>query len=281
MVFTLKVALLGLFVAFVISLPSIRESAPINFLEIGSTIPASGGLATLNLTSLTVNSGRSRESRIVLGDDGNAFTIALSAEGSLVIRHRGQAYFTVDPEGEVTVNGKIKSSGIVRIDETLNFLGVDQWMLAVSEQYGQGGNGWTNGSVSECGNPNKPILGGYGKFAGGEVSKLFRQLPNHNQIRLKASFHFIDAWAGETAFAKLDHQLVWTDMHDHMSSKNGINICGSASAAENKFAVPIDVVIPHTSSSLAVTFGTTLRGTAFEASWGLSDVQIYVRKSGR
>jgi hypothetical protein len=262
-------------------LPTAQNTDLIDFLELGSGAGASGGLASLNLTSLTVNSGRARESRIVLGDGVNAFTLALTADGGFVIRHRGQPYFTVDPQGDVTVNGKIKSTGVVRIDETLNFNGVDQWMLAVSEQYGQGGNGWTNGSVSECGNPNKPILGGYGKFAGGEVSKLFRQLPDHNQIRLKASFHFIDAWTGETAFAKLDHQLVWTDMHDHMSSKNGINICGSASAAESKFAVPIDVVIPHTASSLAVTFGSTLHGSAFEASWGLSDVQIYVRKSGR
>jgi len=283
LVFSQNAALFGLCVVIcvVFGLPSTRDTIPVNFLEIGSGAPSSGGLASLNLTSLTVNSGKARESRIVLGDDGNEFTIALTAEGSFVIRHRGQAYFTVDPEGDVTVNGKIKSSGVVRIDQTLNFNGVDQLMLAVSEQYGQGGNGWTNGSVSECGNPNKPILGGYGKFAGGEVSKLFRQLPDHTQIRFKANFHFIDAWAGETAFAKLDHQLVWSDMHDHMSSKNGINICGSASAAENKFAVPVDVVIPHTSSSLAVTFGTTLHGTAFEASWGLSDVQIFVRKSGR
>jgi hypothetical protein len=50
-------------------------------------------------------------------------------------------------------------------------------------------------------------LGGYGLTAGGEISKTFRQLPAHAEIRLKANFHFIDAWSGETAFAKLENQV--------------------------------------------------------------------------
>jgi hypothetical protein len=255
-------------------------SRDFTFLETESetTVPTVG-LGALNLTALVVNSGPARESRIVLGTAENAFTVALTSDGSFVIRHQGQSSFTVGPDGEVSVNGKIKVTGVARVDETLNFLGVDQWMLAAAEQYNQGAVGWTNSTTSECGNPNKKILGGYGKFAGGEVTKLFRQLPEHTQIRVKATFHFIDAWTGETAFAKLDHQLVWTDMHDHMTSKNGINICGSASSAEGKFAVPIDVTIPHTSSALTVSFGSTLTASALEASWGVSDVQILVRKS--
>jgi len=234
----------------------------LNFLE--TAIQQSGGVGgfgAINTTSLTINSGPSRESTLVLGDtsSNSAFTVALTSEGSFEIRFQGQSAFTVGPDGQVTVNGKITSSGVVRIGQTLNFAGVSQWMLALSETFTIGGSGWTNSSVSTCGSPDKPILGGYGVFAGGEVSKQYQQLPAHNQIRFKATFHFIDGWTGETAYLKLDHQVVWTDMHDYMTSKNGINICGSASAAESKFAVPIDVVIPHTASSMAVTFVSTLK----------------------
>jgi hypothetical protein len=40
------------------------------------------------------------------------------------------------------------------------------------------------------------MLGGYGKFSKGEVRKTFSDFPHHSKIRIKANFHFIDAWAG-------------------------------------------------------------------------------------
>ena len=46
---------------------------------------------------------------------------------------------------------------------------------------------------------------------------------------------------------------------------------------ENKFAVPIDVVIPHTTSVVNVLFGAELERPATEGSWGVSDVQIMLR----
>jgi hypothetical protein len=265
-------------VASVVLVAALPSPDRLSMLELGSTTGGAAAYGSLNVTSLTVNSGPARESRIVLGNGDSAFTLAMTSGGSFVIRHRNQPSFTVGPEGDVVVNGKVRSTGMVRVDGTINFMGVDQWLLAIAENFNSGSSGWTNATTTQCGPPNKRILGGYGQFAGGEVTKTYRQLPEHNEIRVKATFHFIDAWQGETAFAKLDHQVVWTDMHDQMATKNGVNICGSASTTEGKFAVPIDVVIPHTSSSLAVSFGSTLASSPLEASWGVSDVQVLVRK---
>ncbi len=141
------------------------------------------------------------------------------------------------------------------------------------------------------------ILGGCGRFAGGEVSKVYSDLPEHTsvsqihidithinsqflflQVRLRANFHFIDKWGGETAFAKLQDNYVWTDSFDQVSSKSGIDLCCSP-APESKYSVPIDVMLPHTASSVKVTFGSTLSGSPMEQSWGVSDVQILVRKA--
>ncbi len=48
------------------------------------------------------------------------------------------------------------------------------------------------------------MLGGFEKFGGGEISKLFKVLPNHTKIKIKAIFHFIDFWSGETAYLKVN-----------------------------------------------------------------------------
>ena len=49
------------------------------------------------------------------------------------------------------------------------------------------------------------MLGGYGKFAGGEVTKVFTNIPTHTKIRILANYHFIDAWSGESDFMRVNN----------------------------------------------------------------------------
>jgi len=238
----------------------------------------------MNVSSLTVSAGPNKESKIVLGDAASAFSLVLKGDtGDFEIRHGGQRSFAIATNGNVDVFGQLKSMGAVKIDGPVNFLGVDQWRLAESEDFNLGTAGWSNDSVSICGNDNKKLLGGYGKFAGGEVYKTYINLPPHKEVRLVASYHFIDAWGGESAYAKIDHRVVWTDSLNLQSSKTGVNICG-AETPEAKFSQPIDVILPHSCTgeageicSLTVAFGSTLTLAPTEQSWALSDVSIYVR----
>jgi len=232
---------------------------------------------SLNVSSLTINAGEEEESRIVLGNTADAFGIALKSNGDFEIRSGDTPSIAVTAEGDIKVYGKLKSTGAVAIEEKLNFMGVDQWLLTASEDLEAGdADTWSNNTVTTCGNPGKKLLGGYGAFAGGETSKTYFELPTHYQIRVKANYHFIDAWGGETAYAKLDHRILWTDNLDQQASKVGIQLCG-ASIPESKFAVPIDVVIPHEAETLTLAFGSTLSRPATEQSWAVSDIQVYVR----
>jgi len=246
-----------------------------SFLQTGQSV--GGGL---NISALTLN-GNGRESRIAIGN-GDAFAIALKETGNFEIQHQGRPAFVVTNEGNVEIYGKVKTKGTVRIDNKMTFMGVNQWLLAAYDDFSAtGSEGWSNTTTTSCGNENKKLLGGFGAFAGGEVHKSYHNLPPHSQIRLKANYHFIDGWTGETAYAKIDHKVMWTDLHDHMTSKAGIQVCGGP-VPEDKFTVPVDVVMPHDCTeegvcSLQVAFGSTLSASATEASWGLSDVQIYVR----
>ncbi len=36
------------------------------------------------------------------------------------------------------------------------------------------------------------------------MTKKLEKLPPHSQIRVKANYHFIDAWVGETGFLRLN-----------------------------------------------------------------------------
>jgi hypothetical protein len=77
------------------------------------------------------------------------------------------------------------------------------------------------------------MLGGYGKFAGGEVLKTISDIPMHKQLKIVANFHFIDAWSGESGFMRASvgrdggMEYLWTEKYDYSKARNGINVCGS------------------------------------------------------
>ena len=48
-------------------------------------------------------------------------------------------------------------------------------------------------------------------------------------------------------------------------------------APENRFAVAIDAVVPHNSTVANILFGATLDAPATHASWGVSDLQLFLR----
>lgn len=258
------------------------EAEPVSFLQTGTR----GGL---NISSLQIDAGANRESRLVFGSAAEGFSIVSTAAGDMDIRHGDQISLSVSPTGDMAVFGKLTSRGAVRIDGPLSFKGVSQWQIAVIESFKAGATGWSNDSVTTCGyGENAPsdddkhyLLGGYSKFAGGATKKTFNNIPPHTHVRLTANYHMIDAWAGETGYAKLDSRIVWTDSFNQEGVKAGVNICGSA-APESRFSNAIDVSMAHdctSACSLEVEFGSTLVGSATEQSWGVSDIMLYVRGS--
>jgi len=62
-------------------------------------------------------------------------------------------------------------------------------------------DGWSDNSQSNCNGVN--MLGGYGRSANFENKKNYHNLPPHSEIRVKANFHFIDFWKGESGFMKI------------------------------------------------------------------------------
>merc|ERR1711871_1278957 len=115
------------------------------------------------------------------------------------------------------------------------------------------------------------------QFAGGEVKKTFEGLPAHTSVKLVATFHFIDAWEGEYAYARIDDNYVWTDTYTQDASSQSINVCGNDKIGEGKFTVPIEVSVPHTSNKVKISFGSTIDQDPADESWGLSSVAVYIK----
>ena len=179
--------------------------ADIAMLELGAG--PSGGLS---VSSLTVNAGDGLESRVTLGPGAMHFTLSADG-GAFAVRSNNHTALTISPDGSVEVQGNLHTHGALRVDGPLNYRGLSQWFLARAEDFSSSCSAWSNCTRSHCGAAPR-MLGGYGAFAGGEVSKLYVRLDSpHTELRLKATFHFIDRWVGESAYAKLDNQYVWVE----------------------------------------------------------------------
>ena len=104
----------------------------------------------------------------------------------------------------------------------------------------------------------------------------------YKQIKIEAVFHFIDGWAGQTAFLRLPktNTYLWTDSFDFTQTKNSLNLCGS-DIGEGKFTSLIEAVInPEDGVDfdfLGLEFGSTLDTDPYYASYAISALRIYIR----
>ena len=138
------------------------------------------------------------------------------------------------PTGVVTIQGDLVLNNDVTTDSinvrATSFIvqDVKQWTLNSHDDFESEKSleGWSDKRTNRCKGKNTH-LGGHCNFSFNEVSKIYRNLTEHNSLRVNAAFHMFDSWEGETGFMKIDDEIVWTKQGTH--SDKGINICGGDS----------------------------------------------------
>ena len=112
-----------------------------------------------------------------------------------------------------------------------------------------------------------------------DMVKTFPIKDRHSEVRVKAKFHFIDAWKGEGAYMKVDNGYAW--LTSFTSPKTGVNMCGREDAKESKMGVPIDVITEHTGDVLELKFGSELGlgsgQRSCEGMFGVDDIEVFIR----
>jgi hypothetical protein len=246
----------------------------------------------LSVRSLRVAGLADEGSRLFLGAPGASFSIGTDASGSTFSIQKESlpatpstppnALLALDAEDVLHIGAQRVQALSLTTNNGLAFRGVAQWQLARQEDFSQQGFGWSRPAVTKCGGVS--MLGGFCRLSKGEVNKTFMGLPPHKQVRVVATYHFIDRWIGETGYMKLNvgqagqPVALWSEQHSQAMSKNGISLCGQAGTPEGKFSALIDVTVEHTQDSVEVAFGSTMDDSdPCDESWGVSGVEIYTR----
>lgn len=238
----------------------------------------------LTLRTMRVANGGAEGSKIFFGANSE-FAMGTDSAGNFLVEKAEAPAPLLSLDGQETLQVGSARLQVASLDAANGFSvkGVKQWQLVYSDDFSsQMGAGWSRSEVSQC--AGVYMLGGFCKFSRGEVNKTFAGLPPHKQIKIVASYHFIDRWIGETGYMKLNvgtnncGVTVWSEQHAQQEAKNGVSLCGDAGTPEGKFSVPVDVTVPHSRDSITVTFGSTMDAAdPCDESWGISAVEIYIR----
>ena len=137
-----------------------------------------------------------------------------------------------------------------------------------------------------------------------QASKEYKISQQHQFVRIEARVHYFDKWQGELLVLEADGQPVWTGAHHYCPSKcileswlrlaqadhcrslhteifasyscHGVSVCGD-DAVSDLLSRHVEVLIPHTTESIKLTFRSTLgKREIYEATWGIDDVMISV-----
>ncbi|EKX73175.1 conserved hypothetical protein [Theileria equi strain WA] len=252
------------------------ENVEVKSVNEKNTLVKGGVTASL----LTIAPNSLNESSILFLGSKN-YTIGVDSVGNFAFNAQNTPMIIVDNNQTISMHMSTFSVKNVDLGGDLVVQGITQFRMIWREEFTDS-KGWS-GSVDKLGVSNCSgiqMLGGYQNFGRGHVEKTFIELPEHKELRIRATFHFIDQWVGETGYMKLGTpdgimEYVWTDRHFHKEDFN-TNICGGETG-DDKFSVPIDVTVLHNSERFTIAFGSTIVGDSDKQSWGISGLEIHIR----
>ena len=116
------------------------------------------------------------------------------------------------------------------------------------------------------------FIGGYNCLGGGQSTSKTYSLPPHYAVAISWDAFYIDSWDGESYIMRVDGTNRYVQAYSQGSSP--YNACGG-SWSDNYLTVAV-ASFAHYSTSLTLTFTSTLDQDASDESFGFKNIQITV-----
>ena len=176
----------------------------------------------------------------------------------------------IEIEGDIVISSRDEDES----NDSFAISGTKDFSLLNHDDFEGEVKDWSDKRTNTCTPNGNVFLGGHCKFSYNEVSRTYEINNKHTEIRITASYHMFDNWNGEYGYMKVDNEIVW--MREGNNDSDGINVCGGKDN-DPAFNLLIDVVVPHTSNKVVLSFGSTLQKDPCDASFGIDDVMLYFK----
>ena len=149
--------------------------------------------------------------------------------------------------------------------------------MALDNGFDSDSEGWYPSQVYSCGAYGS-ILGGYGVLGGwGATAQVTADTAvPHSEARLSFDFFRIDSWDSETVYLYIDGVYQWELTDDWAWS--GSSFCGDDRWYHSTDDVhPSTTDFAHSDSTMQINFTGYLDQGAYDESWGLDNVVLWLR----
>ncbi|CRG96237.1 conserved Plasmodium protein, unknown function [Plasmodium gallinaceum] len=196
---------------------------------------------------------------------------------SFIIASKDNVYLEI--QDNKTIINSLNIYGKLHTNDFL-FFENKQWKLFHLNTFDVNDNSWIPSEISTCRNSPDSFLGGPCKFGATEAYTKINNLPYHKKLNIKLRVHFFDKWDNDSLFLQVDNKTMWTQSHELCPEGNcllGIDVCGQNHP--DRLSVPIDIQFQHSSDTLNILIGSTLKKTTDPCltSWGVDDFMIYYK----
>ena len=200
----------------------------------------------------------------------------------LTLNNNKNKFIEIDTDKSVNLSASILSLNSIKSNGAIKFNNVDQWKLILHDNFSKNFTSlnWNHDKITTCRKYN--IMGGNCQTSNKELVKEIVNIPEHNQIRIEASYHFIGLWDSQTGYLKLDNlnnrknepKYVWTYRCKISKNKSSVSVCPYNTC---KMGSPVDITVGHSESTIKLIFGSSLDGNSCDRSYGISDVKVYIK----
>ena len=176
---------------------------------------------------------------------------------------------TNNAQQRLDVNGNIRISN----NNTVYYQNLPDYRLVIREDFETATTGWSNNTRTTYLGQN--ILGGFNVTSTATNQKTYdlSGIP-HTTVKIKFSYYSIDSWDGETAYVRISgtgggwsRAITYTEVTRE-------NIVGGTWSDGIYYG---EIEVPHTGNSLTIIIGSTLNQTPDDESYGIDNLEIWVR----
>ena len=204
----------------------------------------------------------------------------------------GEEFMRVSDIGNVGINTttpteKLEVNGNVRINNsgTIMYNTLDDYRMVLRDDFETNATGWS--MTTRTNFAGATILGGYNVSAGTSFYKDFDLTGiAHTEVMVKFTYYIIDSWDSPEypyVLAGTTSSILgrWTKIGIGYNSNYTYSIGNSNNIAGGSWgdigALAGTIRISHTGNTLRVTAGSTLNQPASDESFGIDNVEIWVR----
>lgn len=232
-------------------------------------------------TKLTINNPKSDTSVLTLKikEKDDQFSVGISNVNDFIISNKKNEIIKIKDANETIINSPYIITNSFQINGDMKYNNIKQWKLLYVDNFKNNNNNWNLDKISQCN--YYYILGGNCYLSDNKLEKIYENLPEHENVKIEALFHYIGKWDQHTGYLKTEidnnEKFLWTGRCKNIEGNFILDkeMCGYQVC---KMGDIINVSFEHKENNLKLIFGSTLDNKdACAQSYGISDIKIYIK----